>query len=152
QRPSLKALLPRLVERDELAAAGALESMRSTFGMILGPAVAGLLIAAIGLPSTYGGDIATFAVSLIAPPLMLPAPPPAQAEPPSVRRVVEGLRYARARPELLGTYLVDMIAMFFGMPTALFPAFAAQFAPQGMAISAPTVLGLLYAAPAIGSL
>lgn len=151
QRPSLDALLPRLVERDELAAAGALNSLRSTFGMILGPAVAGLLIATIGLPSTYGVDIATFAISLVALRLMRAVPPPPEAERPSVRRVLEGLRYARSRPELLGTYLVDMIAMFFGMPTALFPAFATQFAQQGTGIAAPTALGLLYAAPAVGA-
>lgn len=58
--------------------------------------------------------------------------------------MVEGLRYARSRPELIGTYAVDMIAMFFGMPMALFPAIA-----EGL--GGPGVLGLLYAAPAVGS-
>jgi MFS family permease len=55
------------------------------------------------------------------------------------------VRYAWSRPELLGTYGVDMIAMFFGMPMALFPAFAAELGGAG-------VLGLLYAAPSLGSL
>lgn len=151
QRPSLDALLPRLVEREELAAAGALSSLRSTFGMILGPAAAGLLIAGIGLPSTYGVDIATFVVSLLALRLMRAVPPPADAERPSLRRVVEGLEYARRRPELLGTYLVDMAAMFFGMPTALFPALAVQYARQNAAVPAATALGLLYTAPAVGA-
>ncbi|MGH2345045.1 MAG: MFS transporter, partial [Chloroflexota bacterium] len=64
---------------------------------------------------------------------------------PSIRRVVEGIRYARGRPELIGTYVVDMTAMFFGMPTALFPALAPHYGGTG-------VLGLLYAAPAAGSL
>jgi len=71
-------------------------------------------------------------------------PPPPDAERPSIRRVVDGFRYARGRQELLGTYFVDMIAMFFGMPEALFPAIAAQ-------LGGPKVLGLMYAAPAIGS-
>ncbi len=66
------------------------------------------------------------------------------AERPSIRRVVEGLRYARSRPELLGTYAIDMVAMFFGVPTALFPAIAAQY-------KGASVLGFLYAAPAVGS-
>src|SRR5882762_4534050 len=49
QRPSLDALLPRLVDRDELKAAGALGSLRGTAGMIAGPALAGVLIAVAGL-------------------------------------------------------------------------------------------------------
>lgn len=150
QRPSLNALLPRLVERDELAAAGALNGIRSTFGMIAGPAVAGLLIAVVGLPATYGLDVVTFAVSLAALRLMRAVPPPADAERPSLRRVAEGLRYARSRPELLGTYIVDIIAMFFGMPTALFPALALQYARTGTGLASSTVLGFLYAAPAVG--
>ncbi len=151
QRPSLEALLPRLVDRDELAAAGALNSLRSTFGMIMGPAVAGLLIASVGLPSTFGIDMATFIVSLLALRLMQAVPPPQDAERPSLRRVVEGLQYARSRPELMGTYLVDIAAMFFGMPTALFPALALQYAQEGSGISSATAVGLLYSAPAVGA-
>jgi MFS family permease len=59
--------------------------------------------------------------------------------------VITGLRYARGRPELLGTYLVDINAMFFGMPQALYPFLATQ-------LGGAKVLGLLYAAPAVGSL
>jgi Major Facilitator Superfamily len=87
----------------------------------------------------------TFLVSLTALTLMRAVPPPADAERPSLRRIAEGFRYARSRPELLGTYGVDIVAMFFGMPTALYPAFARQF-------GGPSVLGLLYAAPSVGSL
>lgn len=145
QRPSLDALLPRLVERDEIVAAGALNSLRGTAGMIAGPALGGVLVATVGLPATYGIDVATFAVSLLALHAMRAVPPPPDAERASVRRVLEGLRYARSRPELMGTYLIDMVAMFFGMPMALFPAIAAH---EG----GPGVLGLLYSAPAVGAL
>jgi MFS family permease len=148
QRPSLDALPARLVDSEELTAVGALNGLRGTIGMILGPAVAGLLITSVGLPSAYGVDMATFAVSLLMLRLMRAVPPPPDAEQPSVARVIEGLRYARSRPELLGTYLVDMVAMFFGMPNALFPALALQYAHG---IAAPTALGLLYAAPAAGA-
>jgi MFS family permease len=144
QRPSLSAMLPRLVDRNELPAAAALESLRGTLGMILGPALGGVLLATIGLPLTYMVDVATFVVGLACLWLMRAVPPPVDAERPSFRRVVEGLRYARSRPELIGTYAVDIIAMFFGMPMALFPAIA-----QGL--GGPGVLGLLYAAPAVGS-
>src|SRR5204863_3760408 len=89
-------------------------------------------------------DVATFVVGLSCLLLMRAVPPPVDAERPSLRRVVEGVRYARSRQELIGTYAVDMVAMFFGMPFALFPAIA-----QGL--GGAKVLGLLYAAPAVGS-
>jgi MFS family permease len=144
QRPSLDAMLPRLVDRDELPAAAALGSLRGTLGMIAGPALAGVLVAVAGLPITYLVDVATFVVGLVCLALMRAVPPPIDAERPSIRRVLEGIRYARSRPELIGTYVVDIVAMLFGMPMALFPAIA-----QGL--GGPSVLGLLYAAPAVGS-
>jgi MFS family permease len=144
QQPSLGALVPRLVDRDELAAASALGSLRGTVGMIAGPALAGLLVAVFGLSITYLVDVGTFVVGLVCLLLMRAVPPPVDAARPSVRRVLEGIRYAKSRPELIGTYLVDIVAMLFGMPMALFPAIA-----QGL--GGPSVLGLLYAAPAVGS-
>src|SRR5262249_49482370 len=60
QRPSLDALTPRLVERDELIAVGALDSLRWAFGTIGGPAIGGVLIATLGLPGVFAIDIATF--------------------------------------------------------------------------------------------
>jgi MFS family permease len=145
QRPSLDALLPRLVDRDELAAAGALNSLRGTFGMIVGPALGGVMIALLGLPVTYGVEILGFGFSLLMLWLMRAVPPPTGAEAVSAGRILEGLRYARSRQELIGTYAVDMVAMFFGMPEALFPALAEH-------LGGARVLGLLYAAPAVGSL
>jgi MFS family permease len=145
QRPSLEALTPRLVERPELTAAGALTALRGTVGMLLGPAIGGTLIVAAGLPATFGADVASFVVSLVALALMRATPPALEAERPSLKGVLEGWRFASARPELLGTYLVDIVAMFFGMPQALFPAIAEQ-------LGGPAVLGLLYSAPAAGAL
>ena len=144
QRPSLDAMLPRLVDTDELAAAAALGSIRSTLGQILGPALGGVLIAAFGLSVTYLVDVGTFLVGLASLGMMRAVPPPVDAVRPSFRRVIEGLRYARSRQELIGTYVVDMVAMFFGMPLALFPAIAQN-------LGGARVLGLLYAAPAVGS-
>jgi MFS family permease len=144
QRPSLDAMLPRLVDKDELAAAAAIGGIRGTLGMILGPALGGVLIAAFGLSVTYLVDVATFVVGLACLWLMRAVPPPIDAARPSLRRVVEGLRYAKSRQELIGTYVVDMVAMFFGMPMALFPAIAQSF-------GGAKVLGLLFAAPAVGS-
>ncbi|MDQ6746649.1 MAG: MFS transporter, partial [Candidatus Dormibacteraeota bacterium] len=90
-------------------------------------------------------DVVSFLFSLAMLARMGAVPPPPGAEAPSVARLVEGFRYAWSRQELVGTYVVDMVAMFFGMPLALFPAIAAH-------LGGARVLGLLYAAPAVGSL
>jgi MFS family permease len=137
-------MVPRLVDPDELTAAGAIDALSRTIGMIAGPACAGLLLAGPGLKVAYAADAATFLVSLAALASMRPIPAPSDAERPSFARVVEGLRYARSRPELMGTYLVDMAAMFFGMPLALFPALAQRYGGSA-------ALGALYAAPSVGA-
>src|SRR5258707_13761758 len=104
--------------------------------MTWGPGGAGLLIASIGLPATFGVDVATFAVSLVMLGMMRAVPPPEDAERPSLRRIVDGLRYAQSRPELMGPYLVDIGAMCFGMPLALIPALAAEYARENRALAA----------------
>jgi MFS family permease len=144
QRPALEALIPRLVPRDEVTAAGALMSFEMTVAMVLGPAVGGVVLAATSPATAFAVDTATFGVSLACFALLRPVPPPPDAERPSLRRVKEGVAYARSRRDLLGTYGVDFFAMFFGMPMALFPAMAERLGDE-------TALGALYAAPAVGS-
>jgi MFS family permease len=144
QRPSLDALVSRVVPAEQMPAAMALRSLSGTVGMIGGPALGGLLYGALGPAANYSVDLATFSASLVALWMMRAAPPPAGADGPSLRSVVEGLRYAGDRSELLGTYLIDINAMFFGMPMALFPAIAEGFGSSSV--------GLLYAAPAFGAM
>ncbi|MEV0843589.1 MFS transporter [Actinocatenispora sera] len=145
QRPALDSMMPRLVTPDELPAASALNSMRSTVGSLIGPLLGGALIAWVGLPAAYGLDLLTFAVSLGCLIAVRAVPPPPDADRPSVRGVITGLRYAGSRKELLGTYLVDINAMFFGMPLALYPFVADR-------LGGPTVLGMLYTAESVGGL
>jgi MFS family permease len=144
QRPSLDSLVPRLVSAELMPAAAALKSLSGTIGMIGGPALGGLLVATLGPAFTYSFDFLSFVASLAALAAIRAVPPPPGADSPSLRSVFEGLRYARSRPELLGTYLVDINAMFFGMPMALFPAIAEGFGGASV--------GMLYAAPACGAL
>jgi MFS family permease len=145
QRPALDAVIPRLVTPEQIPATSALGSVRMTAASLAGPALAGVLISQVGLTWVYALDLATFAVSLWCLRAMKPVPPPPAAQRPSVRSVLSGLSYARSRQELLGTYLVDLNAMFFGMPMALFPFVANH-------LGGPAVLGLLYAAPSAGGL
>src|SRR3954470_174166 len=144
-RPPLDALFPRLVERDELKAASAIHGSLGNMASIAGPALAGVLIAATDVSVAYGLDLASFAFSLTAFALMRTPPPPPDAAPPSVRGVVEGLKYAVSRQELLGSYVVDINAMFFGMPFVLFPAVSERY-------GGTSVVGLLWAAPAVGGI
>ncbi|HEU4420936.1 MAG TPA: MFS transporter [Pilimelia sp.] len=145
QRPAMEGMVPRIVTPEEIPAAGALASLRMQIAQLGGPAVAGVLIATVDLHWVYAIDLATFAFSLGCLALVRAVPPPPAADRPSLRSVATGLRYAASRPELLGTYLVDINAMFFGMPQALYPFMALK-------LGGPAVLGLLYAAPAAGSL
>jgi MFS family permease len=145
RRPPLDALVPRLVERDELKAAAAVHFTVHNIAFVGGPALAGVLIASAGLEVTYALDAATFLFSLVVLTMMRTPPARAEALPPSLRTIGEGVRYAASRQELIGTYLVDMNAMFFGMPMALFPAMAKGY-------GGAEALGVLYAAPAAGSI
>jgi MFS family permease len=144
QRPPLDAMLPRLVPHEDLAAASALDGFLGNVAQIAGPALGGVLLASAGVAATYAVDAATFLVSLAALAFMRPVPPPADAAPPTLARIREGWRYARSRQELIGTYAVDINAMLFGIPVALFPAVADRY-------GGPEVLGLLYAAEPVGA-
>jgi MFS family permease len=143
RRPPLDALMPRLVERDELKSASALQWAIHNVATMAGPAIGGVLIATAGAAVTYTADLATFGVSLAALAAMR-TPPPPEGQALGLRAIGEGLRYARSRQELVGTYVVDINAMFFGMPMALFPALAEGYGGKA-------VVGLLYAAPSAGA-
>jgi MFS family permease len=144
-RPALEAMTPRLLGRELMPAAAALHSFRGNLGMIAGPALGGLLISAFGMTATYAFDLSTFLVSLGALAFVADIPPPGDAPRPSLAGIAEGLRYAAGRPVLLGTYLVDINAMIFGMPMALFPAIAEWHGGS-------RVVGFFYSAPAVGAL
>ena len=145
QRPSLEALVPQLVGATDISGTVAVMSLRYQVGQIAGPAVAGLLISAFGLPTVYGVNVLTSVIA-VATLWQLGATPPRSEETEiSVRAVGEGLRYAWSRRDLLGSYAVDINAMLFGMPEALFPQLATH-------LGGPAVLGVLYSSPAAGTL
>ncbi|OIK03610.1 MFS transporter [Streptomyces monashensis] len=145
QRPALDSLWPRLVAHADLPAAASLNSLRWTVGGVAGPAVAGVVVAYAGLGWAYAADMLTFAVSLAFIVRIAPSPAAHEAARPSLTTVLEGARYAWSRKELLGTYAVDLAAMFLAMPLAVLPFLADE-------LHADWALGLMYAALPAGSL
>ena len=116
-------------------------------GAVAGPAVAGLLIGHTGIAWVYGIDALTFLAAIVTAAMMHPIPPAEGADPPGLRSIVEGIRYLRGRRVMQGAYLIDINAMVFGMPRALFPAIGLTVFHGG-----PDVVGYLFAAPGLGAL
>jgi MFS family permease len=146
-RPALESMVQQIVKKADFAAVSSLMTFKGSVSMVGGPAIGGLLIASVGLVTTYLVDVISFALSLSALLLMthVPKPPSANNDDSTWLALKRGFTYAFSRQELIGTYLIDFTAMVFGMPSALFPAIALSF-------GSVKVLGLLYAAPAIGAL
>ena len=145
QRPSFEALIPKLVPAEYMSAVASLNALRFEVGFILAPILGGFVISQFGAAAAYAIDSITFIASLVAVFMISSVPIPKGARKPGIGSVVEGFKYAVKRPELLGTYVVDMAAMFFGMPKALFPALAYSF-------GAGASVGFYYSAIAIGAL
>jgi MFS family permease len=145
QRPSLDAMLPRLVPQEQLSAASALNSLRMNSAALAGPAVGGLIISVWGVAAAYAFDALSFVLA-IAVFLRLPSVRArAQNVESSARHVLSGMRYAWSRKDILGSYTIDLAAMTFAFPFALFPFIAQQY-------DAPWALGLLYSAGFAGGL
>jgi MFS family permease len=144
QRPSAGAILPRLVSHDDLPAANALMSLRWQLGVIVGPAVGGIVIASFSTSLGFAIDALTYLVSLFFLWKVKNVPSTERSEKPAISALIEGVRYAFSRKDLLGTYLIDLAAMFFAMPNALFPFWADH-------LDAKWSLGLFYAAGTVGS-
>lgn len=146
QRPSLDAIFPSVVPHDRLSAASAVSSTSSTAAFLIGPAIGGLLLSSIGPAAVYSIDALTYIVSLILlARLRSMTTDKAPHEGSVLSHIGDGLRYARSRRDILGTYAIDLIAMTLAFPYALFPFLAEDF-------DAPWSLGLLYSAAAVGSL
>jgi MFS family permease len=148
QRPSVDASIPRVIPRDQLTAASALLSMSQNVSVIAGTTLGGALAAGPGPQFVYGLDVASFAVSFCFLFLVRPLPAATGEQTPAgpgLRRIVDGLAYARRRPDLLGSYLADLAAMMLAYPNALFPFVAAD-------LHAAWAVGLMFAAPSVGAI
>ena len=144
-RPAMEALMQQVLPTDDVMAAGALNSIRGNFAFIIGPGLAGVIAATGGANAAFAVDGFSYVVSIAAILMMRPVARMSLGDGGITWSVVlEGWRYARGRQDLLGTYLIDINATFFGMPNALFPAMAEQWGAASV--------GLLYAAPPLGAM
>ena len=144
QRPSMDAMLPRLVSHEDLPAASALLSLRWQLGVIVGPTIGGIIFSTMSVSAGYVVDIATYVLSLLFLARVRSIPPSKEAEKPSLSALLDGVRYAFKRQDLLGTYIIDLAAMTLAMPMALYPFWADE-------LNAPWALGMFYAAITVGS-
>jgi len=145
-QPARSSSIPRLVPPERLPAAIALNQLNFQAASIVGPAIGGLLIATVGLAGAYTVDFLSFGASIVALLAIAPIPPLGRVSRPGMAAIREGLAYVRGRRLVLSTFAIDLAAMIFGMPTALFPALAIDVFGTG-AIG----VGLMAAAPGLGA-
>jgi MFS family permease len=145
-QPTRSSAIPRLVPKERLASAIALNQLNFQMASIVGPAVGGVIIAAVGIGAAYVVDVASFAASLVALLAIQPLPPLSSVTRPGLDAIREGLRFARMRRAILGSFVIDLNAMIFGMPMSLFPVLALDVFKTGA-----LGFGLMEAAPAAGA-
>jgi len=147
--PTRAAMTPSLVPVEMLPAAAAINQVMWNFAAIAGPALGGIIVAKVGLTWAYGFDLATYGFAIVFVMFLHPTPPKplAEGEPEGWEAIKEGFRYLRGRRVLQSTFTVDLVAMIFGMPRALFPRLAVVQFHRG-----PEVVGLLFSALSVGAL
>jgi MFS family permease len=146
QRPSREALLPRVVRHHQVPAAVAISSLGREISVLAGPALGGVLLQWVGIGWCFAVDVIGLTAATLLFLGLKPYPATDRSNPPSLSGIADGLRYAMRRKDLLGTYVIDIVAMLMAMPIVLFPALATQV------FQAPAMLGLLYSAEGVGAL
>jgi MFS family permease len=142
-----RASLRRLVPLAELAAALSLQSAGFQATLVIGPAAAGLLIAHAGFAFVYWLNVASLGVAFVTVARLPALRPEGGGEPAGLASLIGGVRYLRSSKPLAGAFLIDLGAMVFGMPRALFPALTLTVYHGGAA-----TVGYLNAAPGLGAL
>lgn len=141
------AMIPGMVGLQLVPASNALFQSLFQMGAIVGPALAGLLLAGAGIKVVFWLNVASFLLSVLAVSFLSPQPPQGTIIRPGLRSILDGFRFVRQSQQVQGAYLIDVNAMVFGLPRALFPALAITTFGGGA-----TTVGLLYAAPGVGAL
>jgi MFS family permease len=141
------AMVASIVGPESYAASNALWQLLYQTGSVAGPAVAGVLLADVGVGVIYWADAATFGVAFLSVVLLGKVPRPAERTAFGVKSIAEGFRFLKGRQALQSTFVIDLNAMIFGMPRAVFPALGLDYFRGGA-----QAVGFLYSAPAAGAL
>jgi MFS family permease len=145
--PTRLAIMPMILPAEQLSSAYALQSLVSSAAVVIGPALAGLVIALGGTGAAYCIDVGSYAAVVVAAALLPALPLAGGGTPTSFRSIIEGPRFVRSERLLLATFYLDLVAMTFGMPKAVFPALGI-----GLFNGGAGTVGLLFAAPGAGAL
>lgn len=130
QRPAFESYIQKVVPKEQMTAVMALNSMRWSVGAIISPAIAGIITTSFGVSVAFGIDFVSFSATLISVFMLNYVASPENADKPSLKGVLSAWRYGLTRQYLLGTYLIDIMAMFFAFPQALYPALAIVYGKQ----------------------
>ena len=144
--PARSAMVPRLLDRELIPAAAALNMASFNLGFTVGPMLGALVIKWHGFGPAYAIDVVTFSAAYYALIRMPKMPPMANSPRAGLRSVAHGLRFLRGAPNLRMTFVLDLCAMVLAQPRALFPALAYKVYDGGAG-----VVGLLQSAPAAGA-
>ena len=145
--PAFRAWPARLLSPDLYTSALALEVVYYQSAALAGPVLAGFLSVKFGFEYAYLLDAVSYVAVIVALAGMRPSPPTAERASVGWSTIVEGLRFLRGKQVLQGTFWIDLNAMIFGLPVALYPAFVIDVLD-----ASPSLVGLLYSAEALGSL
>ena len=146
-QPARASAIPRLVPRERLQSAIALNQLVFNAGAVIGPAIGGIVVATTGIAAAYAVDALSYGAAITTLLFMAPIPPSPGAVRPSITAIADGLRFAWRRRPVLATFVVDLMAMVFGSPRSLFPAMALDVFGVG-----PAGVGLLSSATALGAM
>lgn len=144
---SRSAMLARLLPARLLPAASALTGVSMGASVTVGPALAGVLVASFGFGWTYTIDVALFTFAFLGLATLPPIKPEGAVHRPGLESVRHGIAFLRQAPNIRMSFIVDIIAMTFGRPHALFPAIGALVIGGGA-----VTVGVLTAASAVGTL
>jgi MFS family permease len=145
--PTRVSAIPRLVGRERIPAALALNQLNWNTASIIGPAIGGLVLARVGVAGAYAVDLMAFSISIWALVALKPIAPLHLAAPLGLKAIREGLRFVRSQRVIVSTFAADLDATIFGRVTGLIPILALDVFKTG-----PAGVGMLAAAPAVGAL
>jgi hypothetical protein len=127
QSPSVSAMNQIFVSPDLQRSASVLANVSGTTASIIGPALGGVAAVALGPGSVYFANVVTFSVSLYLLYRLHATPPPREVSDGVIASMREGISYARSRPDIVGTYIIDLLAMILAFPVVMLPFVAARF-------------------------